>query len=87
MNQFCEDVIEFLQSEYNDGYNFNLEVSRSLHSEDMIELKIKVNSSYIIIVNNYCMKYIFSVYKSGKYNQERNLWQWQKELVDLIEGS
>lgn len=87
MEQFCKDIIEFLQSEYNDGYNFNLEVSRSLFSEDMVELKIKVNSSYVIIVNNYCMKYIFSVYKSGNFNQERKQWQWQKELIDLIEGS
>lgn len=86
MEQFCKDVLDFLQSEYSDAYEYDLEVSRSLHSSDTVELKIKVNPGYKIKINDYCMQYLFSVYRSGKYFQERHQRQWQKELVDLIEG-
>lgn len=87
MEQFCKDVLEFLQSEYNNAYEFNLEISRGLHSSDMMELKLKVGPGYKIKIDNYCMQYIFSLYRSGKYIQERQQYQWQKELIDLVEGS
>lgn len=87
MNQFCKDVIAFLQSEYNDAYEYKLEISRSLFLEDLVELKIKMGPSYKIIINHHCMQYLFNTYRSGKYIQERKQWQWQKELIDLIEGS
>lgn len=87
MNQFCKDVIAFLQSEYNDAYEYKLEISRSLFLEDLVELKIKMGPNYKIIINHHCMQYLFNVYRSGKYIQEQKQWQWQKELIDLIEGS
>lgn len=87
MEQFCKDVLDFLQSEYNDAYEYDLEISRSLHSSDMAELKIKVSPGCKIKINNYCMQYLFSVYRSGNFIQERKQWQWQKELIDMIEGS
>lgn len=87
VDRFCKEVLEFLRSEYNDAYEFNLEVFRSLCNEDMIELKIKIGQGYIVRVTSYCMKYIFSLYKAGEFIEERKQFRWQKELIDLIEGS
>jgi hypothetical protein len=33
------------------------------------------------------MQYIFSWYINGAYMGERNQYRWQKELIDMIEGS
>ena len=87
MEQFCKDVLKFLQSEYNDSYSWELEAHRELCGIENIELKIKINHVYIIKVTSNYMKHIYLLYRSGKYISERDLYEWQKELIDIIEGS
>jgi hypothetical protein len=33
------------------------------------------------------MNYFYELYKGNKFIKERNQYLWQKELIDLIEGS
>lgn len=87
MNQFCLDVLEFLYSEYDDGYEFSLEKTKGLNTEDEVVLTIKIGRGYFIKANNRSMMFIYGCYRSGEYIGERNQYRWQKELIDIIEGS
>lgn len=86
MKQFYKDVIDFLKSEYSDGYEYNLDVSRSLYSPDIIELKIKIGHGFVVKITNNSMQYVYCLYRQGTFIEERNQYAWQKELVDMIEG-
>lgn len=85
MDQFCKDVIEFLQSEYNDAYSYNIEISYDIYSRKSMELRIKISPSYSIKVNDSYMEYIFALYNSKEFCRTKNLYCWQKELVSIIE--
>ena len=87
MNQFCLDVLEFLNSEYGDGYEFSIEKTKSLNAEDNIVLTIKVGRGYFIKADNRSMMFVYGCYRSGEHIGERNQYRWQKELIDIIEGS
>lgn len=83
--QFCEDVLKFLKSEYNDGYEFNIELKQDLWSST-VELKIKSGGFTNTIISSY-MSYFFELYRQKEFIEERSQFKWQKELIDLIEGS
>jgi hypothetical protein len=88
MKQFCEDVLKFLCSEYNDSYQFSIEYHKTLNSEkDTVELVIEVSPRYKIKLNSDTMFYIFGWYHDGVYIEERRQYRWQKELIDAIDGS
>lgn len=85
MKQFCKDVLDFLESEYNDAYEFKLELKETMTSQNA-ELRIKSNSYTRIIANCY-MQYFYKRYLEKEYLQENNQFRWQKELIDLIENN
>lgn len=91
MEQFCREVIKFLEMEYSGGYDFKLERTISLDYHNCnklnVELRIKVSSHYIKILNHASIDYIFNLYREGEFIEEREQFKWQKELIDLIEGS
>jgi hypothetical protein len=93
MDQFCKDVLEFLQSEYSDAYEYRLEKCVALppqfaqYNFPKVELSVKFGLHYTLKITNDNMQYLFSLYNSGEFIQERKQWRWQKELVDMIEGS
>ena len=87
MKIFCKHVLEFLKSEYSDAYNFKIEYTATLCGEDTAELQIEVGPKYKIKVSSQYMKYLFDLFCTGDYIQEREQWHWQKELIDIIEGS
>lgn len=87
MKQFCKEVVNFLQSEYGDGYEFHLDLINDLTYGEDAELYISYSTVYRVIVNRNSMKYLYVLWRSKEYTKERNQYLWQKELVDLIEGS
>ena len=88
MYEFCEKALVFLKSEYSDSYDFEIDLYKELdEQEDKIELKIRVNNSYKILVTPEYMQHIFLVYNSGEFITDRNQYAWQKELIDIIEGA
>lgn len=93
MGKFCESVIDFLQSEYNDGYSFKIERYMALPPEfrpfnkERIELKIDISPRYKITICDDSMRYLFKLYLEGEFLEDRKQYRWQKELVDMIEGS
>jgi hypothetical protein len=87
MKQFYKDVIDFLKSEYSDGYDYNLEVSRSINSADILELRIKIGHGFVVKITNSSMHHVYCLYRQGNFIEERNQYAWQKELIDMIEGS
>lgn len=88
MRQFCKDVLEYLQSEYDDSYKFEIEcrIARQPIGE-MAELSIITSPNYKLTIVNDSMQYLFGWYVIGEYMGERNQYRWQKELIDMIEGS
>ena len=92
-SEFCEDVVKFLESEYSDSYRF--EVKRwvampcgLIHgNNEKAELTIRYDSHYSLIVVNENMQYLFGRYRDGEFIEERGQYLWQKELIDMIEGS
>lgn len=87
MKQFCEDVLKFLLSEYNDSYNFAITCQTTMWDiDDVVELLVEINSHYKIIVSNGSMKDLFYWYLNDEFIHERNQYRWQKELIDMIEG-
>ena len=93
MGDFCKSVIDFLQSEYNDGYSFRIERYMALPPEfrpfnkERIELKIDISPIYKITICDASMRYLFKLYLEGEFLEDRKQYMWQKELVDMIEGS
>lgn len=91
MEQFCKEVIRFLQSEYNNNYVFEIEhfnstSPRGLFNDNTIELKIK-NNGYVRKIADCYMQKLFLLYNSQEFIKERQQYRWQKELIDFIEGS
>ena len=93
MGDFCKSVIDFLQSEYNDGYSFKIERYMALPPEfrpfnkERIELKIDISPMYKITICDDSMRYLFKLFLKGEFLEDRKQYRWQKELVDMIEGS
>lgn len=94
MEQFCKAVVDFLQSEYNDSYSFTVERRmplppslRGYGTEEKVELVIKVSPYYKLTIVDDSMHYLYRLYLSGEYIEERKQYLWQKELIDMIEGS
>lgn len=87
MNQFCLDVLEFLNNEYDDSYEYSIERTKKLNAEDELVLTIKFCRGYFIKADNRSMMFVYGCYRSGEYIGERNQYRWQKELIDIIEGS
>ena len=92
MKQFCEDVIAYLTSEYDDGYQFSINLRTECPSYLVpmpykVELSIKMTPIYSLTIVHESMMYIYGHYCSQEYIGERNQYRWQKELIDLIEGS
>jgi hypothetical protein len=86
MNQFCKDVIKFLQSEYSDAYSFNLIAHQEISGLKDIKLEIKIYPAYTKIISGKVMEYIYQLYSVCGYLDDRKQYRWQKELIDMIEG-
>ena len=93
VEQFCKDVIDFLQSEYNDAYQFKIHRYIALppqfkpFNKARVELHINIGKHYVLKIVNDNMQYLFDLYKSKEYIKDRKQYRWQKELIDMIEGS
>ena len=93
MRQFCKEVIDFLLSEYGDGYDFHIEsciIPSSLGSEEptkKVELWVKFNTHYSVKIVDTSMRYLYKLWINKQFIPERKQYLWQKELIDLIEGS
>ena len=69
---FCEDVVKFLESEYDDSYRF--EVKRWVAmpcgliqgNNEKAELSIRYNNHYSLVVVNENMQYLFGWYLTGE---------------------
>ena len=91
MEQFCKDVITFLESEYEDSYKFSIErhISASpsiLPGSEHTKLIVTVNPGYQLIIVDYVMQHLFDLCTTGEFIKERDQYRWQKELIDMIEG-
>jgi hypothetical protein len=92
MKQFCEEVLKFLKSEYDDSYQFEVKCwlcappRLGVPNNDKAELIIRMSPCYKLIIVNENMQYLFSWYLDGEFIEERNQYRWQKELIDMIEG-
>ena len=95
MEQFRKDILNFLESEYNDAYTFRFEVwagtpklvNGKLKCEEQNNLRIKITPQYERYINDDGVKYILNFYNSKEYLEDRKQYRWQKELIDMIEGS
>ena len=92
MRKFCKDVLDFLQSEYNDSYRFEVHIWTAVpahlmpNNNEKAELVISYTNQYKLILNENSMRYLFGLYCSGEFIEERCRYLWQKELIDMIEG-
>ena len=91
MKQFCEEVLKFLQSEYNDSYRFDIECHVTVPADissgyESAKLTITITPCYKLVIVNDSMQWLFSLYLTGEFIEERKQFRWQKELIDMIEG-
>lgn len=91
MKQFCKEVLAFLNSVYNDAYEFNIECYAIIANEltpnnAKATLTITVGPGYKIVIDDTIMRYLFNLYQSNEFIKERGQYLWQKELIDTIEG-
>lgn len=93
MIEFCNKVKHFLESQYDDTYQFEVERYIALpnkpapFNKERVTIKVKYDNfhSRTIVDNN--VQHLYNLYKSGYYYPERGEFAWQKELIDMIEGS
>lgn len=91
MKQFCEEVLKFLRSEYNDSYRFDIECHVTVPADisschEYAKLTVTVTPGYKLVIVNASMQWLFSLYMTGDFIEERKQFRWQKELIDMIEG-
>ena len=91
MEQFCKDVITFLESEYGDSYKFSIERHISappsiLPGSEHAKLIVTINPGYQLVIVNHSMQRLFDLHTTGVFIEERKQYKWQKELIDMIEG-
>jgi hypothetical protein len=92
MKQFCEEVLKYLKSEYDDSYQFEVKCwlcappQLGVPNNEKAELTIKMSPGYEYVITEKSMYYLFGCYRDGLYIGERNQYVWQKELIDMIEG-
>lgn len=91
MKQFCEEVLKFLRSEYNDSYQFDIKCylvcpPGLVRNNERAELTITVSPGYRLVIVNNSLQYLFRCYLNGEFIKEINQYRWQKELIDMIEG-
>jgi hypothetical protein len=84
-HEFCKQVLDFLRAEYQDAYTFEIEFYESFGRYEVV-LRIK-NSGFIRTIGNEYMDYFYTLYHRGQFLEDRKQYLWQKELIDLIEGS
>lgn len=92
--QFLEDVKAFLYSQYPEGYEFETKRYIALPPQfaqyyaKHARMELIINSKpYRKTIVNENMQRIYESYKTGLYYPERGEFEWQKELIDMIEGS
>ena len=90
--QFLEDVEVFLHSQYPEEYEFETKSYIALPPQfapfNKTRMELVINSKpYKKIIVNENMQKIYEMYKTGYYYPERGEFEWQKELIDMIEGS
>ena len=89
--EFIKIVKEFLNNQYNDLYKFKVEKHIALSNKfapfnkERIILKIFYKDEKIPIVHH--IEHLYRLYELGYYYPERGEFAWQKELIDMIEGS
>lgn len=89
--QFIKRVREFLNNQYNDSYKFKVERHIALSNKfapfnkERIVLKIFYKDDKIPIIHH--IEHLYRLYELGYYYPERGEFAWQKELIDMIEGS
>lgn len=92
MKQFCNEVLKYLKSEYDDSYQFEVKCwltcppRLNVPNNEKAELIIKMGPGYQYVITDHPMQYLLGCYRSGEYIGERNQYRWQKELIDMIEG-
>lgn len=84
MSTFEKDILAFLAQEYQDAFVFKLE--RIEPTKDL-ELTITYNSCFCKKIDKKYMAFIQSLWVTSAKVPGQNLYSWQKELVDIIEGS
>ena len=91
MTRFIKDIEEFLSNLYDESYKFKIERHIALSNKfapfnkERIILKIFYKDEKIPIVHH--IEYLYHVYKTGYYYPERGKFEWQKELIDMLEGN
>jgi hypothetical protein len=85
MRKFCNDIIEFLNLTYEDGYDFNIEITHHMFGEPTAELYIKLDKNYTLKVPHNCIYYLYQLYLDGKLIDKNSTLAWQKELINIIE--
>ncbi len=92
MKQFCEEVLKFLNSEYDDSYQFEIKCwsvcppRLGVLNNEKAELSIAMSPGYNLVIVSESMYYLLGWYLNGEFIKERNQYRWQKELIDMIEG-
>lgn len=86
MKEFCNEVLKFLESEYGNMYTFAIVLESSLEWTEAV-LTIKFDNCYTMKVCRDMMNYLYRTWRNNTYIEERGQYVWQKDLVDIIEGS
>ena len=86
--QAAREVLEFLDSQYDKNtFTFRFDVSYSFDREEELWLNVCDKDGKVIkVITSNFLKYIFNL-EPMEYIEERQMWLWQKELIDEIEGS
>ena len=84
IKQLAETVLEFLSSQY--FYKFVFVVKYILGEGETLQLEVRdYDDKLIKVISNDFLRFIFSLEQD--YIEERQMFTWQKELIDEIEGS
>ena len=78
------DCYKFLCANYK--YTFEFEAFTGLEAEEFGQLKIFDNSGYVKTLSGNIMMGIFYMWLSPSYIEDRQQFNWQKELIEWIEG-
>lgn len=90
LKEFLNQATDYLNMEYDNSYKFVTEFqernNQVLYSS--VGLIIIVDDHWIIKTFNWeYLKNIYNLWLSQSFIEESKQYTWQKELIDIIEGS
>lgn len=86
MEKFYKELDSFIRTTYSDHFHCEWEIDSRLEMFTKEKLHIYYDDKYLRTISSRDIEHLLFLFAGGEYIEERQMYLWQKELVDILEG-